>query len=231
MQPTSAPMIVCMLSKRGHCCLKISCRKWIVALHYARQGIGAATKIFRSAAGRFAAVVLQGIAHTFQVDGPIITPSFWRATGRLWWRGCCLYRNYFWVYVLQCGIFVFIRSFCVHLFQHTCTPTAGQKPHVLYCLLGLDILLGWFPDTYKVRTGVIERHFWAIRMTIFCWWAPFCNKTFGSAHALKQHSLRGAMLRACRGPGGPRDAFGASMHANWRPLGFLLGFSRCIILT
>ena len=167
MQPTSAPMIVCMLSKRGHCCLKISCRKWIVALHYARQGIGAATKIFRSAAGRFAAVVPQGIAHTFQMDGPIITPSFWRATGRLWWRGCCLYRNYFWVYVLQCGIFVFIRSFCVHLFQHTCTPTAGQKPHVLYCLLGLDILLGWFPDTYKVRTGVIERHFWAIRMTIF----------------------------------------------------------------
>ena len=37
--------------------------------------------------------------------------------------------------------------------------------------------------------------------------------------------------RARAVPGGPRDAFGASMDANWRPLGFLLGFSRCVILT
>ena len=36
---------------------------------------------------------------------------------------------------------------------------SDRVAHVLYCLLGLDILLGWFPDTYKVRTGVIERHF------------------------------------------------------------------------
>ena len=123
MQLTSAPMIVCMLSKRGHCRLKISCRKWIVALHYdyARQGIRAATKIFRSATGRFAAVVPQGIARTFQVDGPIITPSFWWAMGRLWWRGCCLYRNCFFgymfcnvAYLFSSGLFVFIY-FNIHV--------------------------------------------------------------------------------------------------------------------